>query len=294
MTTAAALASLAAVAGTVGVADLAKGLAPRRAKRPRRAASEAPRSLRLLMAAGARLRRAAGARAPASLATRIAAAGAPPGLGQRELMAAKLGGALAAAPAGLFVGAAAPGRLGPVVMVATPLAGFLAPDWWLARRARERARVVRRELPALLDLLRVSVEAGLSPAAAMKAVAARAGGPLAAEWGTVSREVDLGVPLATALERSAERLPLPEIRELAAAIVRASRHGAPLGRTLAAQAAGARAARRRRIEEEAAKAGPKIQLVVALLLVPSVLLLVAAALAAALLGGGGAALPVEP
>jgi tight adherence protein C len=128
----------------------------------------------------------------------------------------------------------------------------------------------------------------------MKAVAERASGPLAAEWATVSREVELGVPLTTALERSTVRLPLPEIRELCAAIGRASRHGAPLGRSLAAQATEARAARRRRIEEEAAKAGPKIQLVVALLLVPSVLLLVAAALAAALLGGGGAELPVGP
>ena len=246
------------------------------------------------MAAGAHIRRAAGAKAPASLSSRIAAAGAPPGLGPREVMAAKLGGALAATPIGVVFGAAAPGRLGPVLIVGAPVAGFMAPDWWLARRARERARVVRRELPALLDLLGVSVGAGLTPAAAMAAVAGRASGPLAAEWGTVSREVDLGVPLATALERSTARLPLPEIRELTAAIGRASRHGAPLGRTLAAQAAEARAARRRRIEEEAARAGPKIQLVVALLLVPSVLLLVAAALAAALLGGGGSELPVGP
>jgi tight adherence protein C len=209
-------------------------------------------------------------------------------------MAAKLAGAMVAAPVGAILGAAAPGRLGPLVIVATPLAGFLAPDWWLARRARDRARTVRRDLPALLDLLRVSVDAGLAPAAALRAVAQRATGPLAAEWGTVAREVDLGVPLTVAIERSAARLPLPEVRELAAAITRATRHGAPLGGTLAAQAAEARAARRRRIEEEAAKAGPKIQLVVALLLVPSVLLLVAAALAAALLGGGAEPLPVGP
>jgi tight adherence protein C len=209
-------------------------------------------------------------------------------------MAAKLAAALAAAPAGATFGAAAPGRLGTLVVAAAPVAGFLAPDWWLARLARHRARVVRRDLPALLELLRVSVEAGLAPAAAMSAVAERAGGPLAAEWATVAREVALGVPLAAALERSATRLPLPEIRDLTAAIVRASRHGAPLGRTLAAQAVEARAARRRRIEEEAARAGPKIQLVIALLLVPSVLLLVAAALAAALLGDGGASLPIGP
>lgn len=248
--------------------------------------------MRVLATAGARLRAAAGARAPASLAARIAAAGAPAGLGAREVMAAKLAGAVAALPLGAVLGAAAPGRLGPLVIAATPVAGFLAPDWWLARRARERARAVRRELPAMLDLLRVSVEAGLTPAAALKAVAGRASGPLAGEWGTVAREVDLGEPLTVAIERSAERIPLPEVRELAAAIVRATRHGAPLAGTLAAQATEARAARRRRIEEEAAKAGPKIQLVVALLLVPSVLLLVAAALAAALLGGGAQPLPV--
>jgi tight adherence protein C len=293
MTTAAALAACAAGSGAVGLVDVLGGLAPRRLRRSP-ARSRTPASMRLLAAAGARLRAAAGARAPVSLEVRIAAAGAMPGLGPREVMAAKLAGALAAAPLGTLLAAAAPGRLGPLVLVATPLAGFLAPDWWLSRRARERARAVRRDLPALLDLLRVSVEAGLAPAAALSAVAERATGPLAAEWGTVAREVELGVPLTVAVERSAARLPLPEIRDLAAAITRASRHGTPLGRTLAAQAGEARAARRRRIEEEAARAGPKIQLVVALLLVPSVLLLVAAALAAALLGGGADPLPVGP
>jgi tight adherence protein C len=285
------IAGFAAAAGAVGLAELAAGLRPtRRASRAR----SAPRLLRVLASAGARLRSLAGARAPASLEGRIAAAGAPPGLGPRELMAAKLAAALAAAPVGAVFGAAAPGRLGPLAVAAAPVAGFLAPDWWLGRLARERARAVRRDLPAMLELLRVSVEAGLAPAPAMSAVAERATGPLAAEWATVAREVALGVPLAAALERAAARLPLPEVRELTAAVVRASRHGAPLGRTLAAQAVEARAARRRRIEEEAARAGPKIQLVVALLLVPSVLLLVAAALAAALLGGEGASLPVGP
>ena len=296
MTASAVLAGLAAAAAVAGAGDLAGGL---RVERQRRrgsggGGSDGPRFLRLLAASGGRLRALAGARAPASLATRIAAAGSPAGFGPREVMAAKLGGGLAATPLGALLGAAAPGRLGPLLVVAAPLGGLFAPDLWLARRARGRAREIRRDLPALLDLLRVSVEAGLSPPAALRGVAERGSGPVAAEWGTVARETALGVPLLAALERSAGRMPLPEVRELYAAIARASRHGAPLGRTLAAQAAEARASRRRRIEEEAARAGPKIQLVVALLLVPSVLLLVAAALAAALLGGGGEGLPVGP
>ena len=180
-----------------------------------------------------------------------------------------------------------------------PAAGFLAPDLWLARRARARAQRARRELPAMLDLLRVTVEAGGSLAASLGAVGERGGGALAVEWRAVAREVTLGVGLSEALAAMTERLPQPEIQALVSALERARRHGAPLAETLEAQARDARFALRRAVQEDAAKAGPKIQLVVALMLVPSVLLLVAAALAAALLGGrrlaaGGALAASEP
>ena len=226
-------------------------------------------------------------RAPRDLEMRIAAAGRPGNLGPRELMAAKLAGAVAAGTVGMGVAAVVPGRLGLLVGVAAPAAGFLTPDLWLLRRAGDRARAVRRELPAMLDLLRVTVDAGASLSAALAEVGARATGPLGAEWSAVGREVALGVPLSEALDAMAQRLPQPEVQALCAALDRARRHGAPLGRTLTAQARDARVALRRRVQEDAAKAGPKIQLVVALLLVPSVLLVVAAALASALLDSGG-------
>jgi tight adherence protein C len=255
----------------------------------RRTNSRGAAYLRLLTAAGARLR----GRLPRTLGQRITGAGLPPGVGPRELMAAKVGSALLGSLAGTMAAGIAPGRLWLPVVAAGPVAGFLAPDGWLARRAAARIRSARRELPALLDLLRVTVEAGVAPAAALGAVGERANGLVAAEWRAVSREAALGVPLHDALAAMAERLPVPELRAVVAALDRALRHGAPLADTLAAQARDARLAQRRQIEEEAAKAGPKIQLVVALLLVPSVLLLVAAALAAALLDGGGP-LPVGP
>jgi tight adherence protein C len=202
-------------------------------------------------------------------------------------MALKVAGATAGGAAGLLAAGTAPGRLGIVLATAGPVAGFLAPDLWLSRRAAERFRSVRRELPALLDLLRVASDAGMTVRAALAAVSARARGVLAGEWRSVARELELGVPLVEALRELRRRLPLPEVEALAAALERADRHGSPLAPVLAAQAREARHARRRRIREEAARAGPKIQLVVALLLVPSVLLLVAAALAHALLDGGG-------
>ena len=273
---AAALGFAAAALATIGLFQLAPA---------RSAERRGPRLLRLMAAsvgpAGSRRR------PPRDLELRIAAAGRPGGLGPRELMAAKLAGAVAAAGAGMVLAAVAPGRLGLLITVAAPACGFLAPDLWLVRRAAERARAVRRGLPAMLDLLRVTVDAGASLPAALAEVGARATGPLAAEWSAVGREVALGVPLSEALQAMAGRLPQPEVQALCAALDRARRHGAPLGRTLTAQARDARVALRRRVQEDAAKAGPKIQLVVALLLVPSVLLMVAAALVSALLDSGG-------
>jgi tight adherence protein C len=283
-------AALAFLGAALAVAGLAALVPPRPARNPLAGGSRAARALRLLAVAGGALRRATGARPPLSLEQRIAAAGAPAGLGPRELIAAKLATMLCGAGAGTLLGAVAPGRLGPVLVAAAPAAAFLVPDWWLRRRAAERGGAARRELPALLDLLRVTVEAGLPPAAAFAAVGERTTGTLATEWRTVGGVCALGVPLSEALAGMERRLPLPEVRALVAALDRAGRHGAPLADTLEAQARDARLARRRQIQEEAARAGPKIQLVVALLLVPSVLLLVAAALAAALLDGGGLAL----
>jgi tight adherence protein C len=278
---AAALAFFAAVLGVTGTGLLLPDLAPREVQR-------VPRPLSVLAAAGRRTRMTA----PPDLEARIAAAGRPGGLGARELMGAKLAGALSAGAVGGLWGPLMPGRLGSALVVAAPVAGFRGPDLWLRRRAAERARRARRELPSLLDLLRVTVQAGAGLPESLGTVGDRAEGPLAAEWRAVGQEVALGVPLEQALDEMTRRLPLPEIRSFAAALDRARRHGAPLAETLAAQARDARAALRRHVQEEAAKAGPKIQLVVALLLVPSVLCLVAAALAAALLDSGGALVPV--
>ena len=138
------------------------------------------------------------------------------------------------------------------------------------------------ELPDLLDLLRVAVEAGLPLGRAIAEVGARHGGTLAAEWRRAAAELALGVPRDRTLNALLRRCPATGMASLVAAVQRAERHGAPLADTLDAQARQARAERARRIRDRAARAAPKIQLVIALLLVPSILLLVAAALVAGL------------
>jgi tight adherence protein C len=286
---------LAFLSAVLGCAGLLMFVPARPVRRRRPSAGDPMRAgerlnaavLSVLATAGRRLRPGADVPPPPELAARLAAAGlSGGGIGVQEVMAAKLGAAVAAGVVGAIGGAALPGRLGIALVISAPAAGFLAPDLWLARRAADRARRVRRELPARLDLLRVSVEAGASLPAALAAVGERATGPLATEWRAVGRRLELGVPLGEALGEMTARLPLAEIRAVATALERAARHGSPLGETLAAQARDARFNRRRRIQEEAARAGPKIQLAVALLLVPSVLLLVAAALVTALVDSG--------
>ncbi|MEA2419775.1 MAG: tight adherence protein [Thermoleophilaceae bacterium] len=301
MSLAALLAGLAAALAATGTSLLVAAVPG-----GQRRGTRSPPLLRLLVWTGARVAPATAARdletglAAAGrprglrlrdLEARLAAAGRPAGLRPRDLLTAKLAGAALAGVVGVGLFATAPGRLAVALVLAAPVGGFLAPDLWLARRAAERARRIRRQLPALLDLLRVTVESGSSLAQALRDVGARTGGPLAVEWRAVGRQVALGVPLETALDGMTERAPLPEVRALVAALHRARHHGAPLADTLAAQARDARFALARQAREEAAKAGPKIQLVVALLLVPSVLLLVAAALLSALIGGGGTVLP---
>ena len=220
--------------------------------------------------------------APADLERRLAEAGRPAGIGARDLLAAKTGAALAAAAAGDPRRRVLPGRLALLASIVAPALGFVAPDIWLARRRREHVAEIRRDMPALLDLLGVAVAGGLSLTSALAEVGRRSRSPLARAWGGVAAQVAVGVPLADALETHRRELRMPEVDSFAGALVRAARHGAPLSDTLAAQARDVRLARRRAVQEEAARAGPKMQLVVALLLVPSVMLLVAAALIAAL------------
>ena len=279
--------ALGAIAGALAALGLALVMP---AGRPRRPRGGRRGLVGMLVSTGAVLgsRR---ARAPLGLDARIVAAGRPGGLGPREVMAAKLASLGGGALAGATLGSLAPGRLGYLLILAGPLGGFFGPDLWLRRCATDRAVRIRQELPYLLDLLRVTVEAGMPLASALGAVGERASGALAGEWRAISREVQLGVPVDRSLASLAERVPLEEIRGLVTTLERTGRHGAPLGEALAAQARDARLGRRRRIQEEAARAGPKIQLVVALLLVPSVMLVVGAALAGALMeGGAGVAL----
>lgn len=219
---------------------------------------------------------------PADLDDRLLRARVPAWLGTGEAMAVKVTCAGAGAIGALLAGPSLPGRAGLLALVAGPAAGFAALDLVLVRRAHARARLARAEAPELLDRVRMVAEAGLPPAEALARAAIGGSGPLSDELNALGAAARLGDGRAEGLDRLRRRLPVPEVRALAAAVLRCERHGVPLGPEVAALAAAARAERSRRVRDRAQRAAPKIQLVVALLLVPAVLLLVAAGLLAGL------------
>jgi len=281
VTAAVVLAAAAGACAAAALVDLAGISRPVRV--PRRAGGD----LAALALTIARLaRRAAPHAARRDLPRRLSAAGAPAGLTPADVVALEVAGALIGLLLALPLATALPGRPGIALAATAAAGGYLAPDVALARRARRRAARVRHELADVLDLLRVAVEAGLPAGRALAEVGRRCGGLLAAELGAAAARMRLGATRADALDALLRRCTVDGVRALAAAILRADRHGAPLAPALAALAAEARAEQARRVRDEAARAAPKIQLVVALVLVPAVMLLVAAVLVQTLVPGG--------
>jgi Flp pilus assembly protein TadB len=107
-------------------------------------------------------------------------------------------------------------------------AGFVVPDFRLARRAVALRRRVAHDIPSLLDLVAVCATAGLSPPMALERSSLSVPDPLRVCLARVKREVALGGTWRGALRDSADRLDLPDLRRLALALDRGQRLGAPV------------------------------------------------------------------
>ncbi|CAN5556616.1 hypothetical protein BH10ACT11_BH10ACT11_17050 [soil metagenome] len=169
----------------------------------------------------------------------------------------KFAGALAGLLAGVIVAPAAPGRLQPILLLGTSLAGFLGPDALAERIGRRRRAEGVAALPDALDLLAVGASGGRSPAAVLSEVALTGPEPLASELAVGLAAVDCGASLDSALSAMRRRIPGPELGSLAAALDRSRRHGSPLAEQLHAQAASLRLDARRRVAEREGGGDPK-------------------------------------
>ncbi len=137
--------------------------------------------------------------------------------------------------------------------------GYVLPSMWLRDRIVVRARSVHRDLPFFIDVLTLSVEAGLNLTASLAhAVDLGPAGPLKDEFDRALREVRAGSPRADALRAVAERVAEPGVFNLTAALLSAERQGASLGPVLRAQAEQRRAERFARAERAAMEAPVKM------------------------------------
>jgi len=173
-------------------------------------------------------------------------------------LAAKAGTAIGFLCFGLAAGVSF-GFMGGLVFAASWAAGgFALPGIVVSGRARARKEKIKAELPDALDLLAVSVEAGLGFDGAVDKLTDNMEGPLAEEFSLTLGEMRIGESRHEALKKLAERVDTPEVAAFSRSIIQADQLGISLGRILKVQAADSRNRRQMAAEEKAMKAPIKM------------------------------------
>jgi tight adherence protein C len=142
--------------------------------------------------------------------------------------------------------------------VALGFGGFIAPGFVVGSRARKRQDQIQAALPDALDLLSVSVEAGLGFDGAITKLTEHMDGPLIDELSLALGEMRVGEARPEALRRMSERIDTPEVSAFIRAVIQADQMGTSLGKTLRIQAQSARLKRQAAAEEKAMKAPIKM------------------------------------
>lgn len=145
-----------------------------------------------------------------------------------------------------------------VLFVLPVVLGFFGPDAWLERKVDERRQAMLRALPDILDLLVISVEAGLGFDSALARVVSTVPGPLSEEFFRMLQETRVGVSRRDAMRHMMERTDLDELRSFLLAMIQAEAFGVTIARVLRVQADEMRVKRRQRAQEKAFAAPVKL------------------------------------
>lgn len=211
----------------------------------------------------------------ANINERLLKAGSPTDMDVDRFLSLKL---LAAIAAALFVimtlfmkGFSSVNIITGLILV--PCSYFI-PDIWLSRLIDARQKQIRLALADTLDLLTISVEAGLGFDVALAKVVKNHPGPLAEEFSRMLHEVQIGVSRKEALRSLSARTDIDELRNFVASIVQADILGISIGNVLRVQASEMRLRRRQRAEEIAQKAPVKIVFPLILCIFPSIFVVI--------------------
>lgn len=167
---------------------------------------------------------------------------------------------------GWLLGADAGGKT--IAIVLGLAVGSIGPSYYLRLKTKKRTRKALRELPDVLDLMTVSLEAGLGFDAAMSKLVSKSNGILATEFQRCLEEIRLGKVRREALIGVRERVPLDELKVLISSILQAERLGIGMVQVLRVQSVEVRDRRKQRAEEEAMKAPIKMLFPLVLFIFP--------------------------
>jgi tight adherence protein C len=191
---------------------------------------------------------------------RLAAAGYPYGLRTIDFMGLKVVASLTTSGLSfLLFGLALSGpSTGFILAILGLVLGFFIPDFWLSRRIKARQKAILLSIPDVLDLLTISVKAGLGFDAALGKVVEKTVGPLTDEFRRALAEVRIGKTRRDALKELVGRTNVPALTNFIGAIIQAEQLGVAIANVLEIQSEQLRIERRQRAEEMAAKAPIKM------------------------------------
>jgi tight adherence protein C len=193
-------------------------------------------------------------------AKRLALAGNPGNLRTADWLGIKAIGAVVGAVILFLIFGLAGGNflLGVALAVAGLAIGYIGPEFWLGSRIRKRQHAILLSIPDALDLLTISVRAGLGFDAALGKVVEKLGGPLTDEFQRALAEVRVGKARREALRDIIPRTEVPPLTNFIGAIIQAEQLGVSISKVLQVQSEQLRIERRQRAEEMAAKAPIKM------------------------------------
>jgi tight adherence protein C len=150
------------------------------------------------------------------------------------------------------------------------LLGFMLPNIWLGRRITRRKNEIVKTLPDAIDLLTISVEAGLPFDGAMQRVADKWDNEISRAFGRVLTEIRVGKSRRDALRDMSDRTDVADVTSFVAALVQADQLGISIAKVLRIQSEQMRIKRRQRAEEKAHQAPVKMLLPMTFLIFPSI------------------------
>jgi tight adherence protein C len=210
------------------------------------------------------------------ISEKLVLAGNPPGWDAERVVALKIIGGIGGLIGGLLLMAMLP--INPLLklfgIVLFTLIGYTIPSAQVSSMAARRQRLIQKALPDVMDLLTISVEAGLGFDQALSQVVKNVPGPLAEEMARLLQEIQIGVSRADSFRHLGDRTNIPELEGFVLSMIQADLFGVSIANVLRAQSKELRVKRRQRAEEIAQKIPVKLLFPMIFMVLPALFIIV--------------------